>query len=239
MAWDYKNPLPPQRGDGRYNNKFSNTYEVLDCLREHYYDLFKEDLAFNGQKDQKHYGLPENHISAYRHDCKNFASIKDNRPVFTLWLEKGELNNSNNYVEFCMDFRIFLSENNELALQFMKRCISDITNRNFNLVLSINGILKFIHVPYDREIYGLGQFATATDIYYTRQTFIDFIYVLYRSQYFYINMVSEDILSRLNNEEREFLNYLNNQASTIYFPEFEEERKIEVGPKLEYVRIRK
>lgn len=239
MAWDYKNPLPPQCGDGRYNNKFPNTYEVLDCLREHYFDLFKGDLAFNGQKDLNYYGLPENHISAYRHDCKNFASIKDNKPVFTLWLEKGKLNNPNSYVEFCMDFRIFLSEDNDIALNFLKRCIMDITSRNFNLVLSREKKLKFIHVPYDREMPGLGNFATATDIYYTRQIFIDFLYVLYRSQHFYINMVSEDILSRLNADEIEFLDFLNNQASTRFFPQFEEESKIEVGPKLEYLRIKK
>ena len=31
-----KNVTPVIRGDGRYNKEFSNTYQVLDVLREYY-----------------------------------------------------------------------------------------------------------------------------------------------------------------------------------------------------------
>lgn len=240
MAWDYKNPGIPKRGDGRYQNKFPETYQILDCLREHYYDSFKSDLSFNGNKNQMHYGCPETYIYATEHTCKNFAGIQNKKSVFTLYTEKGTLNEKDNYVEFEMQKEIFETEYNKQVLEFMKKAITEITTRNFNLALTRDGKIKFIHVPFDRQRRGLEMYSDSDSCYYTKSEFIYFMNRLYDNQYFYMNYVGDTILSTLNETEKKWLKWNNEMPiNSPYYHDWDEERKIEIGPKLEYVRIRK
>lgn len=239
MAWDYRNPGKPEKGDGRYNNKFPNTYQVLDCVREHYFDTFKGDLSFNGNNNQIYYGCVETRIKAYSHTSKKFANISGKKPVFTLFLEKSLLGDKDNYVEFQMQKDIFETEYDEIILEFLKKCIKDITTRDFNLVLS-RDFIKFMHVPYDRTRRFREMYSDSNHCYYTTEEFIYFIHRLYDNQYFCMKWISPEIITRLNQNELDFLKWLDDMLlNPSLKDEFLEELQIDIGPQLNYVRIKK
>jgi hypothetical protein len=239
MSWDYKNPLPPKSGDERYNTKFPETYQVLDCIREHYYDVFNGDLAFNGNPWKEEFGCPETAIFTYDHQSKSFASIRDKKPVFTVRLEKGTLADNSNYVEFELKKSILELDNPELLLEFMRKSMQDIVGRNFNLVLSRNGSFKFIHIPFDKEVIGAHSFSNGNKTCYSNEEAGAFIDNLYDNQYFYMNMVSPDITSRFGEDELAWFQQLRSLGDTLYASNYQETRNIEIGPGLEYIKLNK
>lgn len=204
-------------------------------MREHYYDMFKQDLSFNGTKDLKCYGCVETNVYCYQHTCKSIFDVSDKKTIFTLSVEKGELGNRDSYVEFEISPELFKIENQRVVLEFMRKCIYDITTRNFNLVLSQSKKIKFIHVPYDRQI-RRGQYSDDKHISYTNQEFINFMSLLYDNQYFYIHYISDVILKRLTEDELNWLEYMKKMGEDFYF---EGMSTINIGPELSYVRVKK
>ncbi len=51
--------------DEKYYNKYPNTYQVLNVIRDNHYQLFKEDLSFNGDNKLKFFGCMETNIYVF------------------------------------------------------------------------------------------------------------------------------------------------------------------------------
>lgn len=241
MAYDYKNPSPPQRGDGTYNGKFPNTYQVIDCIREHYYDIFKSDLALNGQSSKSIYQAVELGIDTYAHTARKFGSTFEKwlKTVFTIYLEKGNLNNPDNIIDFEFHRLIFEQNNEKDVLEFIKRCILDITGRNINIVLSDNYIIKFIHYPYERKDGGYDIYLQNDETIKTTKAVNYFINEysgnrMKGNSIFYMSMISDDIVKVMNDDERKFI-----EESLISLYGWNKDKEIEVGKNLEYIKIKK
>lgn len=238
MSYDYKNPIPPHKGDGRYNNKFKETYEVIDCLREHYYDIFKQDLNFNGGNSIP-FGAIETNVYATTHTCKNCFGVSDKKAAFIFNIQHGILDNKDNHVELSITQDIFNAGNIDNILDFIKKSVKDITSREINLVVSGHNKIRFMYIPYDRNMGYCETYSTPGNIHYTSEHFIYFMNRFYDNIYYYINMISDDILNRLNKNELEFLNELINDGNVGRLQKyFLQEQKIEVGKKLEYLRLK-
>ena len=48
-------------------------------------------------------------------------------------------------------YEIFEENDEKEILEFIKRCILDITGRTVNMAISDNYVINFIHYPYERE----------------------------------------------------------------------------------------
>lgn len=230
MAWDYKNPLPPKKGDGRYERKFPQNYQVLDCLREHHYDIFGSDLSFNGNADQHYFECCETRIYAYYNTCKNFANERTNnkKPLLTVATEKGIIGEQNQYFEFDIKKEIFTGETKKDALMYLKKCINELAGRNFNLVLSDDETIKFIHVPFERTFSGLAEFGCD----YTTNEFSRYLWMYYEHQLFYIEYVDPVIKANLKPHEIEWLD-------KVMANKDKKADNIEIGPQLIYINIEK
>ena len=241
MAYDYKNPSPPQRGDGRYNGKFPDTYQVIDCIREHYYDIFKSDLALNGQKTKGFYQAQELGIDVYTHTSKKFAKsfATWEKNIFTIYLEKGNLNDPDNIIDFELHKKIFEENNEKDVLEFIKRCILDITGRNINMAFSNNSIVKFIHFPYERKGSGNYIYLRSGDVIQTDKAVNYFINEysgnrMSGNSVFYMPMVNDDILKTMNDDELKFI-----KESLIELYSWSGDKEIEVDKNLEYIKFKK
>ena len=51
--------------DEKYYNKYPNTYQTLNVIRDSYYQLFKEDLSFNSDNKLKFFDCMETDIYAF------------------------------------------------------------------------------------------------------------------------------------------------------------------------------
>ena len=264
-----KNVTPIKRGDGRYNKKFSNTYQVLDVLREYYYQMFGKDLKFDGYNKTERYYCAELPVYLYRYTCDEFDGMKTNmnsseivipimkkclfygqmdeeefiqfykyliwpeyNSAFNFMAEKGTLNNSDNYVDFQFSRDLFECGNSNKYLEFIKKCINEITGRNINLVISHANIIKFIHVPYERTLNGHEVYERKCNSYLTYQPLIALLFELHGYNEWYINMISDDILKSLNSQDLNFLNCFQNEYNYVW------EKGLEVGKKLEYVKVK-
>lgn len=230
MAWDYKNPTPPQKGDGRYEKKYPQNYQVLDCLREHHYDVFGSDLSFNGNAYDNYFGCCETDIYAYYNTCKSFAKERtnDRNPMLTVAVEKGVVGEQNQYFEFDVKKEIFMGENKRDALRYLKTCISELVGRDFNLVLSDDETIKFIHVPFERSFKGLREFGCG----YTTNEFARYLRMLYEHLFLYVEYVDPVIRAGLKPHEIEWLD-------KIMAKKEQKIDNIEIGPGLIYVNIEK
>lgn len=230
MAWDYKNPTPPQRGDGRYEKKFPNSYQVLDYLREEHYDKFGSDLSFNGNAGLDYFGCCETSIHAYYNTCKNFANQRttDRKPLLTIATEKGVVGEQNQYFEFEVKKDIFMGETKRDALEYLKSCISKLACRNFNLVVSDDETIKFIHVPFERQFRGKGEFGCD----YTTNEFARYLRMYYEHRYFYIEYIDPVIMAGLKPHEKEWIDKcIANKENKL--------DNIEFGPQLAFINIEK
>ena len=241
MAYDYKNPTPPQRGDGRYNGKFPDTYEVIDCIREHYYDIFKSDLSLNGNRFKSMYQCQELCLRTYTHTSRKFGVTFDKflKQIFTIYLENGTLNNPDNFIDFELHKKIFEENDEKEILEFIKRCILDITSRTVNMAISDNYVINFIHYPYERESsYATYTFWTNDEPIKTNKEIMQFIdqYSANRGgnhSTCYLSMISDDILKTMTPEEMIFIN---ENLKALYG--WTSEKNIEVDKKLEFVKIK-
>lgn len=228
MAWDYKNPTPPKKGDGRYERKFPESYQTLDVLREHHYDMFKSDLSFNGEKTTNYFGCCETDIFAYYHTAKHFVGEKtnDKNPLFTFATEKGNVGDENQYFEMDIKKDIFMGEHKLDALEYIKTCINELAGRNFNIVLSEDDVIKFIHVPFERTFRGLREFGCD----YTTNEFMRWLRMYYEHYYFYVEYVDPIMLANLKPHEKEWLDKIMKKTDG-------KTDNIEIGPSLKYVNI--
>ena len=263
---------PIKRGDGRYNKEFSNTYQVLDVLREHYYQMFGKDLNFFGTNKNDRFYCDELILFMYKHTCDEFDCMKTdmNSPTtvipamhdfncygdmdledfclfykwmiwrrynsaFNFMVEKGTLNNSDNYVDFQFSRDLFeYYGNSEKYLEFIKKCINEITGRDINLVILVNDIIKFIHIPYERTLkYGHQVSERNCDLYLTYQPLIAMLFELHGYHAWHVNMISDDMLNLLNAQDLKFFNCFQNEYDNKHAKE------IEVGKKLEYIKFKK
>ena len=226
MAWDYKNPTPPQRGDGRYERKFPNNYQVLDCLREHHYDTFGSDLSFNGNANLDYFGCCETHVYVYYNTCKSFANEKSNNriPMFKVATEKGTVGEQNQYFELAVKKEIFMGEKKRDALMYLKTCIDELAGRNFNLVVADDETLRFIHVPFERTFRGLAEFGCD----YTTNEFMRYLRMYYEHIDFSVEYVDPVIRAGLKAHEIEWLDKIIAKKDN---------NDIEIGPQLNYVNI--
>ena len=230
MAWDYKNPTPPQRGDGRYERKFPNSYQVLDVLREHHYNMFGSDLGFNGNAGLDYFGCCETGVHVYYNTTKNFANEKSNdkKPMLKVATEKGTVGEQNQYFEFSIKKEIFMVDNKRNALMYLKQCIDELAGRNFNLVVSDDDTIKFIHVPFERTFRGLGEFGCG----YTTNEFMRYLRMYYEHRVFNVEYVDSVIKAGLKPHEMEWLDKIMTNKD-------KDSDNIEIGPQLRYVNIDK
>lgn len=230
MAWDYKSPTPPQRGDGRFERKFPNSYQVLDVLRVHHYDMFESDLSFNGNADLDYFGCCETDVHVYYNTCKNFANERtsDRKPMFKVATEKGTVGEQNQYFEFSVKKEIFMGENKRNALMYLKQCIDNLVGRNFNLVVSDDDTIKFIHVPFERTFRGLREFGCD----YTTNEFMRYLRMYYEHIDFNVEYVDPVIIAGLKSHEMEWLD-------KIMANKDKNSDNIEIGPQLIYINIDK
>jgi len=228
MPWDYKNPTPPQIGDGRYEKKFPNSYQVLDCLRVQHYDKFGSDLSFNGNAELDYFGCCETSVDVYYNTCKNFANEKthDKKPVFKIATEKGRVGEQNQYFGFTLKKELFMGESKRDALEYIKTCIKKLAGRNFNLVLSDDETIKFIHVPFERHFSGLGEFGCD----YTTNEFARYLRMYYEHIEVFIEYIDPVILAGLKPHEEEWI-------SKCMKSDKERIDNIEIGPQLRYINI--
>ena len=262
---------PVIRGDGRYNTKFSNTYQVLDVLRKYYYQMFGKDLNFDGTNVEGRFYCDELSLNMYKHTCDEFDFIKTSmncpeiiipimknygfydqmdeeefflfykhliyhvyNSAFNFMIEKGTLNNSDNYVDFQLNRTLFEFGDSKKYLEYIKNCINEITGRDINLVLSHYDLIKFIHIPYERTLkYGHQVYERNCDTYVTYQPLIALLFELHGYDYWYINMISDDMLNSLNSQDLKFINCFQHASNYGY------EKQFEVGKKLEYVKLKK
>lgn len=136
--------------DEKYYNKYPNTYQALNVIRDSHYQLFKEDLSFNGDNKLKFFGCMETDIYAFFHTCKHFGKVGDKKKLLTIALESGNLKSKDKYCYFSLNQKVFTEDNEELILKFLKNCFEHITTRIFNTVLTRNEEIYFIYIPFDK-----------------------------------------------------------------------------------------
>lgn len=230
MAYDYKNPTPPRRGDGRYESKYPNNYQVLDLLREYHYEMFGCDLNFNGNKDRDYFHCCEEDIYAYANATKFLANEKSNnkKPIFSISTEKGIVGDENQYFEMAIKKEIFMGDKSKDVLEYIKKCIKELSCRDFNVVISDDEMIEFIHVPEMRDTHGLCEFGCD----YTTNEFMRWLRMYYEHCFFYLEYVDPSLVSMLTPLEKEWL-------EKIMIPKAEKLDEIEVGQKLSYINIQK
>lgn len=230
MAFDYKNPTPPRIGDGRYESKYPNNYQVLDLLREYHYAMFKSDLNFNGNKDSDYFHCCEEDIFAYKNTTKFFANEKSSnkKPMFSIASEKGIVGDENQYFEMELKKEIFMGDKKQDALEYIKICIKELALRNFNVVISNDETIKFIHVPESRDTHGLCEFGCD----YTTNEFMRWLRMYYEHCFFYLEYVDPSLIPTFTTLEKEWLD-------KIMIPGEGKLDEIEVGQKLSYINIQK
>lgn len=230
MAWDYKNKEIPKRGDGRYEGKYPYNYQVLDLLREYHYDRFKSDLNFNGNKDREYFHCCETDIFTYNNTTKFLAyeKSKDKKAIFKVASEKGIVGDMNQYWEMDIKKSIFMGEYAKDVLEYIKSCIVELAKRNFNVVISDDEYIQFIHTPEFRDTHGLCEFGCD----YTSNEFMRWLRMYYEHCFFYLEYVDPRLIDGLTPLEGEWL-------QKIMIPKEEKEDNIEVGMSLSYINIQK
>ena len=119
-----------------------------------------------------------------------------------------------------------MGESKRDVLEYIKTCIKKLAGRNFNLVLSDDETIKFIHVPFERHFSGLGEFGCD----YTTNEFARYLRMYYEHIEVFIEYIDPVILAGLKPHEEEWI-------SKCMKSDKERVDNIEIGPQLRYTNI--
>ena len=189
----------------KYQKKYPNSYQVLNAIRNCHYKLFKRDLSFNGDRCLKHFGCVETWIYAYFHTCRFFNQTSYPKGAFTVATEKGNINNKSDYLNFIVNNQVIENQDNDKIWEFLSLCFKEITTRNINLILTKEHEINFMYIPFDNVNNHKELCATDDKYFYSSEEFIIFLQRLFDNQHFNINFIDDEILSRLNQDELDWL----------------------------------